>query len=167
LTIHIFKQMEVNKRIVKYLEDRGINNSVLAKKAGLSKQNLSRVLSSNDIKLSQLLSITKALELPLTYFFDGNENVTNEIESYKQKIIELENSLKDKTQLLTIHKRALNTTIEDIEKVMDEFKETDPKLYNDLTKVLTNDFLEALFYNTFEKGEELELKRKKSKSANR
>ncbi|HXB40549.1 MAG TPA: helix-turn-helix domain-containing protein [Bacteroidia bacterium] len=159
--------MEVNKRIVKYLEDRGINNSVLAKKAGLSKQNLSRVLSSNDIKLSQLLSITKALELPLTYFFDGNENVTNEIESYKQKIIELENSLKDKTQLLTIHKRALNTTIEDIEKVMDEFKETDPKLYNDLTKVLTNDFLEALFYNTFEKGEELELKRKKSKSANR
>ena len=167
MTIHIFKQMEVNKRIVKYLEDRGINNSVLAKKAGLSKQNLSRVLSSNDIKLSQLLSITKALELPLTYFFDGNENVTNEIESYKQKIIELENSLKDKTQLLTIHKRALNTTIEDIEKVMDEFKETDPKLYNDLTKVLTNDFLEALFYNTFEKGEELELKRKKSKSANR
>jgi DNA-binding Xre family transcriptional regulator len=86
--------MEINKKILKYLEDKGINHSVLVKKTGISKQNLSRILSSDDIKFSQLIEITKALDLPLTFFIDGKDKVSNEeIENYKERISELEEEL--------------------------------------------------------------------------
>jgi transcriptional regulator with XRE-family HTH domain len=62
--------MTVNEKIKAYIESKGINLTHLAKKIEMSKQNLSSVLSNNDIKLSQLQKICNVLGLPITYFFD-------------------------------------------------------------------------------------------------
>src|ERR1017187_443390 len=98
--------MNTNKKILKYLEDKGINHSVLVKKTGISKQNLSRILSADDIKLSQLIEITKALDLPLTYFIDGKEKISNEeIEKYKERITELEEDLVERKKWTKVLER--------------------------------------------------------------
>ncbi len=81
----------VNKRILEYIRSNDISLSDVAKKIGVAQSSLSRTLSSDDLKISQLVEITKALELPVTYFFDGKEHISNEeIEGYKKRIEELE-----------------------------------------------------------------------------
>lgn len=84
--------MSINKKILKYLEEKGINHSVLVKKTGISKQNLSRILgSSDDLKVSQLVEICKALDVPNTFFFEGKENDSNkEIEDLKSANLALQ-----------------------------------------------------------------------------
>lgn len=93
-------KFNLNEKIVKYLDEKSISQTKLAKLTGISQQNLNRVLNSDDIKVSQLHIITKALKLPITYFFDGKENVTNEeIQGYKEKIQLLEDLISREKRL--------------------------------------------------------------------
>jgi transcriptional regulator with XRE-family HTH domain len=85
----------VNSKILAYLVANNISQTKLASDTGIAQQNLSRLLKAKDIKLSQLSLITKALSLPITYFFDGNENISSkEILAYQEKINRLEKLLK-------------------------------------------------------------------------
>jgi transcriptional regulator with XRE-family HTH domain len=92
--------MSVNKKIKEYIKEIGVSQFELAKKTGISQPNLNRLLTADDIKISQLVELTKALGLPVTYFFDGKEHVSNdEIDGYKKRIEELQ-------YLVNLNKRA-------------------------------------------------------------
>ncbi len=83
--------VSVNKKIIDYIRENKISQSDIAKKTGIAQSNLNRLLNSDDLRVSHLIQITKALELPVTYFFDGKEHISNEeIEGYKKRINELE-----------------------------------------------------------------------------
>ena len=127
--------MDVNKKILKYLEDKGINHSVLVKKTGISKQNLSRILSSDDIKYSQLAQITTALDLPLTYFIDGKEKISNEeIEGYKETIADLKEDIADKKEQIKGHKHLILEVAKEVERI---------RKSKDKTKEI-NEFLDSI-----------------------
>lgn len=70
--------MGVNSKIQDYIEFKGLKSVEIAKRMGISKQNLSRILNSDDLKVSQLIEISKHLGVVPTYFFDGTETVDNE-----------------------------------------------------------------------------------------
>lgn len=94
-------KFSINKAISDYLKKMNISQYELANKTGISQPNINRLLNSSDIKVSQLFKITKALELPVTYFFDGKEHINNEkIEGYKKRIEVLEESLRDKRSII-------------------------------------------------------------------
>ena len=83
--------MTINNKIQNYIEKKGFKLVDISKKMGISKQNFSRILNSDDLKLSQLIELCKVLEVNPTYFFDGSETINNEeIEGYKKRIEELE-----------------------------------------------------------------------------
>lgn len=83
--------ISVNKKIIDYIRENKISQSDVAKKAGIAQSNLNRLLNSDDLRVSHLIQITKALDLPVSYFFDGTEHISNtEIENYKKKIEDLE-----------------------------------------------------------------------------
>ena len=50
------------------LEDTGIKLIDIARKTGISKQNLSRILSGEDIKISQLILILESINMSVTEF---------------------------------------------------------------------------------------------------
>lgn len=52
---------DVNNVIIKKVKEKNVKWSTLARKTGISKQNLCRILNSNDIKISQLILIAEAL----------------------------------------------------------------------------------------------------------
>ncbi|HCQ30237.1 MAG TPA: hypothetical protein DIU39_08130 [Flavobacteriales bacterium] len=100
----------LNEIIKKYIEEKGIKLSELAKKTGISAQNLSRILHAKDLKVSQLFSISDALNLPYDYFIycytrqfnsadeclmsiklleDENKQLRDQIILLQNKIIEL------------------------------------------------------------------------------
>lgn len=81
----------VNKKLSDYIRENNISQSEVAKKTGIAQSNLNRLLNSDDLRISHLIQITKALGLPPSYFFDGKEHISNEeIEGYKKRIDELE-----------------------------------------------------------------------------
>lgn len=118
--------MDVNKIIREYLKSKGVSQFELAKLTGISQPNIHRLLNANDIKISQLSKITKALKLPITYFFDGKEHVANEeIDGYNKRIAELEEMLGDKRRIIIERERQ---EVEQVKKLLndilgDEFKE--------------------------------------------
>lgn len=128
--------MNVNNKILVYLESKGIGQTGLAKKMGISKQNLFRLLNSDDIKISQLLQITKVLEVPFTYFFDGKENVSNDEKEKDKKRIE------DLEYLVNLNKRAeLDKYIQVINEILKyEFKD-EPQ---DIKNMVLGDFIESI-----------------------
>lgn len=118
--------MNVGKKILEYLRMKDISQSYLAEKLKIKQQSISRLLNSNDIKLSQLIEITKALELPVTYFFDGKEHngANEEIEGYKKRIAELEEMLGDKRQIIATRQKH---DIEQVKKALNEILENEYK----------------------------------------
>ena len=83
--------MSINKKIQVYIENKGLKLVDISKKIGISKQNFSRILKSDDLKVSQLIELCTVLEVSPTYFFDGTETINSEeIEGYKKRIAELE-----------------------------------------------------------------------------
>lgn len=83
--------MSINKKIQVYIENKGLKLVDISKKIGISKQNFSRILKSDDLKVSQLIELCAVLEVSPTYFFDGTETINSEeIEGYKKRITELE-----------------------------------------------------------------------------
>lgn len=70
--------MTVNQRILNYIDEKGIKSVDLAKKLDMSKQNLSRILNADDMKVSQLLSISKILEVSPTTFLSDESTISPE-----------------------------------------------------------------------------------------
>lgn len=62
--------MTVNQKILEYLAENGIKQNHLAKKLGVSKQNLSRILNSDDLKVSMLIKICNVLNIKPTHFLN-------------------------------------------------------------------------------------------------
>jgi transcriptional regulator with XRE-family HTH domain len=60
--------MNVLRNIKRYMAFREIKQQYLADKMGVTKQNLSSILSQKDMKLSTLFRIAKALEVPPEIF---------------------------------------------------------------------------------------------------
>ena len=124
-------------KILELLKNKSITQTELAKRTGISQQNLNRLLNASDIKVSQLIEISKALGVAPTYFFDGSESITNaEIESYKNEIINLKT-------LVNLNKRAdlerfLQTVYEILENdFKNESKEVINKVTQNLNEVVT------------------------------
>lgn len=127
--------MSVNKKILEYLKTERISQSELATKTGIIQQNLNRMLNSKDMKVSQLLDITKALGLPLTYFIDSKAQVSNdEIEKKDKRIAELEKILDEKRRLddkmLKFEEKVLREGIIDVLEI--EFKNIKVNTKNEL-----------------------------------
>lgn len=56
----------------KKIAGTGLSVSELARILGMSQQNLSKMLSSQDIKTGLVERISVALKVPITYFFDSS-----------------------------------------------------------------------------------------------
>jgi transcriptional regulator with XRE-family HTH domain len=112
--------MTVNEKIKAYIESKGINLTHLAKKIEMSKQNLSSVLSNNDIKLSQLQKICNVLGLPITYFFDERLDVSRHDSNHRAN--ENEPRYLSKEEQISILMRDMNLKIEQLEECREEVK---------------------------------------------
>ncbi len=112
--------MTVNEKIKAYIESKGINLTHLAKKIEMSKQNLSSVLSNNDIKLSQLQKICNVLGLPITYFFD--ERLEASRHDSNNRANENEPRYLSKDEQISILMRDMNLKIEQLEECREEVK---------------------------------------------
>lgn len=83
--------MSVTKKILEYIKQKNLTQTELSARTLISQQNLNRILNSNEIKVSTLIKISKALNVPPSFFFDGKEHLDNtEIEAYKKQIRSLE-----------------------------------------------------------------------------
>jgi transcriptional regulator with XRE-family HTH domain len=112
--------MTVNEKIKAYIESKGINLTHLAKKIEMSKQNLSSVLSNNDIKLSQLQKICNVLGLPITYFFDEQPDAARHDSNNRAN--EHEPRYLSKDEQISILMRDMNLKIEQLEECREEVK---------------------------------------------
>lgn len=74
--------MKINERIKDYRLSKGITQKYIAEKAGISNKKLSFIENGNvELKAKDLISISKALEVPVSFF-------TNEVlENKNSKII--------------------------------------------------------------------------------
>ena len=124
--------MTVNKKIKAYIESKGINLTHLAKKIEMSKQNLSSVLSNNDIKLSQLQKICNVLGLPITYFFDERLDVSHH--GSDNRANENEPRYLSKDEQISILLRDMNLKIEQLEECREEVR----RLRSNHTQYSTN-----------------------------
>ena len=112
--------MTVNEKIKAHIESKGINLTHLAKKIEMSKQNLSSVLSNNDIKLSQLQKICNVLGVPITYFFDERLDVARH--DGNTRAGETEPRYLSKDEQISILMRDMNLKIEQLEECREEVK---------------------------------------------
>lgn len=157
--------MDVNKKIRDYVKNKGVSQFELAKLTGISQPNIHRLLNANDIKISQLSKITKALKLPITYFFDGKENVANEeIDAYKKRIGELEEMLGDKRRIIIERERheveQVKKLLEDILK--NEFKDLSEQDKTEAYEIVVTEAKNAtngksFFYDLNKRSEIIEL----------
>ncbi|MES2396227.1 MAG: helix-turn-helix transcriptional regulator [Bacteroidota bacterium] len=134
--------MDVNKKILEYLKKERISQSELADKTGITQQNLNRLLNAENIKVSQMLEITKALMLPSTYFIDGKVQASNdEIEWRNKRIAELEEMLKDKKRIIDEREdRDKYFLLDGISSLLDsEFKNIKPKTKKEILIRLRQD----------------------------
>lgn len=119
--------MIINKKIQTYIENKGLKLVDISKKMGISKQNFSRILNSDDLKLSQLIDLCKILNVNPSYFFDGSESINNaEIEGYKKRISELEEIISNKNEIDMLK---FFNELKEISR--DEFKEESDKIKED------------------------------------
>lgn len=101
--------MSINKKILNYIKENGIIQSDLCKKLGYTQANLSRILNSDDIKVSQLEKICEALNINVGYFFGAEENQNSIL---LKRISELEEMLEDKKFRIAIYDRIDKERIE-------------------------------------------------------
>jgi transcriptional regulator with XRE-family HTH domain len=157
--------MAVNKKIHTYIKEQGISQAELAKRTGIAQQNLNRLLAADDIKVSQLIDITKALELPVTYFFDGKEHISNEeIQGDKKRIAELEEMLGDKRRIIAEIEK---NEVEQVKKLLNdvienEYKTLSPKDKKEAYKIVIEEAKNAtngrsFFYDLNKRSEIVEL----------
>ncbi|MCX6285547.1 MAG: helix-turn-helix transcriptional regulator [Bacteroidetes bacterium] len=105
------------KKILELCNKRGITIADLASKINVNKATLYRSINSGEIKLTNLRKIANAFEVPISFFFDeasmlDQELSKVEIASLKKKIIELEEILEDKKELISFYKGKINEIID-------------------------------------------------------
>lgn len=81
----------INQKIRELINSKGVKLTAIATKTGYSTQNLNRILTSNDIKFSQLEAICKVLETDIYQFLASDYVNTGVIES----VFEENKALKD------------------------------------------------------------------------
>lgn len=132
--------MSVNKKILNYIKENGIIQSELCKKLGYTQANLSRILNSDDIKVSQLEKICEALEVPILKFFDGAEIYSvSAVENLKQELEVLKKQVKHYSELYEDGKGETKNLI----KMVKETFSIDPKISNEAMhslKIITKFF---------------------------
>ncbi|MCW3076944.1 MAG: hypothetical protein JWO32_1553 [Bacteroidetes bacterium] len=98
--------MSVNKKIIDLLRVLNIPQAALAEKLGMAQSNLNRLLNSEDLKVSQLIEISKSLNVSPSHFFDGSETINkNELDACKKRVEELEEMLSDKRKIIQDNQR--------------------------------------------------------------
>jgi transcriptional regulator with XRE-family HTH domain len=123
--------MSVNKKIAEHLRIKGISQSEFAERLNTNQPNLSRILKADDMKVSQLIEMSKLLNVSPAYFIDGVEIVGNEeLEMLKQE----NKTLKNYSNLISEHIKTLidafyNTKIEILKT---EFLNEDSKVKDQL-----------------------------------
>lgn len=66
--------MPLGEKIKKFIEERGIKQTFLAEKTGLSNSIISKILNDNhSITADTYYAICKALRVDLNYFFEDEE----------------------------------------------------------------------------------------------
>ena len=66
--------MEVSK-LYKLMKIKKISQRELAKLTGINQTTISYILRGNDMKVSTLEKIAKALDVPISYFFDESQEI--------------------------------------------------------------------------------------------
>jgi len=98
--------MTVNGKIRNYIEENGIKLTEVARKTGISRQNLSRILDSNDIKVSQLLALSEALGVEPGVFV--------ELPGARIKLKQLEENVKLVNDLVELQKKHIERLEKDL-----------------------------------------------------
>lgn len=104
----------------------GYNITEVAKLIGTSQQNLSKSLSSLDIKTGLVEKIAKALKLPISYFFDEDNN-NNVVASgnFSAASVHGDASVKaEGSELLKERIKSLEQLVEEKDKMIDEKERT-------------------------------------------
>jgi DNA-binding Xre family transcriptional regulator len=77
----------VNQKLKELILDKGIKLTTISQKTGFSSQNIHRILESEDIKLSQLLSICGAIDVEVASLLEASyEKMLNKIAVLEEEI---------------------------------------------------------------------------------
>jgi len=87
--------MDISLKIRGLQKNKNITQKELSEKIGISVKGLQKALANKDFKVSILIKIAEVLGVPVSYFFEGGENNTNDIDK----------------ELLRIFKRKVNLDI--------------------------------------------------------
>ena len=97
----------ITQTIRKFLDEKGIKQETVARKMGVSEQQLSRWLNGNDLKFSTIQNIADALEIKISVVFDENIITFNEPnEKYGKSSVNnefidfLKEELKEKNEII-------------------------------------------------------------------
>lgn len=161
--------MSVNKKIAEYLRIKGVSQKEFAEMLNTNQPNLSRILNSDDMKVSQLEEMAKLLDVSPGYFLGGEMNADNssliDVEDKNKRLIRQMKLIEDNFKLVVdLHFRmksdiiknelslkyksdVLNILLEEVEKEYDLISRTsDP---NDILKMTySNNNSEILRYLT-------------------
>jgi transcriptional regulator with XRE-family HTH domain len=81
--------MHIGKRLKEILKEKGISQSELANKMGVSKQMISSMMSKESITTDTLENLLKSLNISISYFFNDNastnSDATKELEALVKK----------------------------------------------------------------------------------
>ncbi len=67
------RSSQIIRRIESLMNKKNLNANILAKNSGLNSQTIRDILNTDDIKLSKLISISKALDVNPVYWFQKAE----------------------------------------------------------------------------------------------
>ncbi|MBQ3835434.1 MAG: helix-turn-helix transcriptional regulator [Elusimicrobia bacterium] len=89
-------------KVLKLLKEKGLTQTELAKKAGLTQPSLSRILAGKyEIKINNLEKIAKALDVPISYLVSSETQKNSDIDKEKLAIKDQEiKLLKEKIAFL-------------------------------------------------------------------
>jgi transcriptional regulator with XRE-family HTH domain len=94
--------LTVNKKILDYIKIKGLSQSEIANKMNIAQSSLNRTLNSDDLKISQLIALCKAIEVSPNYFFDGTETIdNNKISLLENEITSLKSQLHFSNKVFT------------------------------------------------------------------
>jgi len=86
--------LEIKQRIKTISAKRGFTLKLLAQKVGITEGGLFRMFEKDDYKTSTLKKMANVLDVPIAYFFSGNDD--SKIKDFKDDINNLEIALQEK-----------------------------------------------------------------------
>ncbi len=163
----------VGQRIKSLLDKKKISVAELSKQLKTTQQNVYNILKKDNIDTKYLIPISEILEIPVNVLLDENavidfgknsmgwvspkiesETLKSKIAEFQQRIIDLENQLKDKNEILDFVKREnmfafANVIRLLVENLQGTDKSIAPEKLNDITrsKIFDESFLTMLLDN--------------------